>query len=84
MKFRRQHPIGSFITDYCCLARRLVVELDGPVHLSTRQRDVDRTEMLTLRGYRVLRFTNERALDDLAGVLREIAKACKGQIPTGD
>ena len=28
-KFRRQHAIGPYITDFFCLAARLVVELDG-------------------------------------------------------
>jgi very-short-patch-repair endonuclease len=28
-KFRRQHPIGRFVADFCCLEHGLVVELDG-------------------------------------------------------
>jgi very-short-patch-repair endonuclease len=28
-KFRRQHPVGRFVVDFCCLERRLAVELDG-------------------------------------------------------
>src|SRR5438105_4690949 len=28
-KFRRQHPIGNYFVDFVCLARRLVIELDG-------------------------------------------------------
>jgi very-short-patch-repair endonuclease len=28
-KFRRQHPIGPFVADFCCPQRKLVVELDG-------------------------------------------------------
>lgn len=30
--FRRQHPLGRFILDFCCLAHRLVVEVDGAIH----------------------------------------------------
>ena len=26
-KFRRQHPIGRYIVDLCCLERKLVIEL---------------------------------------------------------
>ena len=32
MKFRRQVPIGNYIADFCCLDRRLIVELDGGQH----------------------------------------------------
>ena len=31
-KFRRQHPIGPYIVDFCCLEKRLIVELDGGQH----------------------------------------------------
>jgi len=76
LKFRRQHPIGALVADFCCVAQALVIELDGPVHLRTRARDAERTEMLNLCGYRVMRFTNERVFSDLDGVLAEIAAAC--------
>jgi Protein of unknown function (DUF559) len=29
VQFRRQHPIGPYIVDFCCVERMLVVELDG-------------------------------------------------------
>ena len=29
VKFRRQHPIGPFVVDFCCVERGLVVELMG-------------------------------------------------------
>ena len=28
-KFRRQHAVGPFITDFCCMEIGLVIELDG-------------------------------------------------------
>ncbi|HLN52950.1 MAG TPA: endonuclease domain-containing protein, partial [Lentimicrobium sp.] len=34
MKFRRQHPILSFVADYYCHEKKLIVEVDGSVHLS--------------------------------------------------
>ena len=36
-KFRRQHPIGSYIADFCCLDARLVIELDGSQHGEQRR-----------------------------------------------
>ena len=32
LKFRRQHQIGSYVVDLYCHERKLVVELDGPIH----------------------------------------------------
>ena len=32
LKFRRQHPIPSYIADFCCVAEKLIVELDGSQH----------------------------------------------------
>jgi 5-methyltetrahydrofolate--homocysteine methyltransferase len=31
-KFRRQHIIGKYITDFVCLKKRLVIEIDGLIH----------------------------------------------------
>lgn len=32
LKFGRQHPIASYIVDFYCHERRLIVELDGVIH----------------------------------------------------
>ncbi len=32
LKFRRQHPIGNYITDFCCIEKGLIIELDGSQH----------------------------------------------------
>ena len=34
LKFRRQHPVGPFVIDFCCPSRQLAIELDGEVHVS--------------------------------------------------
>jgi very-short-patch-repair endonuclease len=72
IKFRRQHPIGPFVADFCCAERRLVVELDGEVHATQRERDVERDALLHQAGYTVIRFTNEQVLHDLQAVLGAI------------
>lgn len=75
LRFRCQHPVGPFILDFYCAALRLVVEVDGPIHSDPEQRtrDAARTERLEAYGYRVLRFSSEAVLEDLAGVLERIA-----------
>ena len=55
-KFRRQHPVGPWIVDFACPARRLVVELDGGQHGDSK--DAARTRDLEARGFTVLRFWN--------------------------
>jgi very-short-patch-repair endonuclease len=36
-KFRRQVPIEGFIVDFVCFEARLIIEMDGPVHLEPEQ-----------------------------------------------
>jgi len=64
LRFRRQHPLGPFVLDFCCTAIRLVIEVDLAVHLGAEQqaRDEARTEQLAAYGYQVLRFSNDDVL----------------------
>jgi very-short-patch-repair endonuclease len=32
VQFRRQRPIGTYVVDFCCIERMMVVELDGGQH----------------------------------------------------
>jgi 5-methyltetrahydrofolate--homocysteine methyltransferase len=73
LKFRRQHAIGQFIVDFCCSEKHLVVEVDGKIHTQNGAYDEARDEVLTARGFRVLRFTNDEALYSMDRVLSEIA-----------
>jgi very-short-patch-repair endonuclease len=77
LKFRRQHPIGPFVADFCCHERRLIVELDGPVHDSTVEQDAERSLYLGARTFRVIRFRNEQVFQDLEEVLRKIQEAAE-------
>jgi len=80
-KFRRQHPIGQYIVDFCCLEAKLVVELDGGQHAARRATDTERTAFLEAQGYRVLRFWNNDVLSNLDGVLQRIAEALRHPHP---
>ena len=84
MKFRRQHPIGPFVVDFCCPDRRLVVELDGPVHLlpAQREHDAEREALLAAAGYTVLRFPNATVHNDLPTLLETIRTAAERQPPS--
>jgi len=82
LKFRRQVPIGNFIVDFCCVRRRIVIEVDGPIHRKTEQREYDamRNEALQFRNYKVLRFTNNEIERTLPAVLKRIEQAIKQTI----
>ena len=81
-KFRRQHPIGSYIVDFCCPTLRLIVELDGGQHAEQGAADQARTYFLESRGYRVLRFWNNQVMTQLDDVLEEISKCCVDPHPS--
>ena len=34
-RFRRQHPIGSFLVNFYCHEYKLAIETDGEIHLKT-------------------------------------------------
>jgi adenine-specific DNA-methyltransferase len=36
-KFRRQHPIGGYVVDFCCVERKMIVELDGGQHVEQEE-----------------------------------------------
>lgn len=74
-KFRRQHPIGRYIVDFCCPERGIVIELDGGHHTFQAQADERRTKFLVQRGYRVLRFWDHDALTNPDGVSHQILAA---------
>jgi len=33
VKFRRQHPLSNYIADFYCHSLKLVIEIDGGIHL---------------------------------------------------
>jgi len=77
LKFRRQHPYGQFVLDFFCAESLLAVEVDGAFHDAPDRaaHDAARTEFLTQRGVRVLRFTNDEIEGNMAQALGCIAAA---------
>ena len=74
-KFRRQHPIPPWTADFACVEARLVVEVDGGQH--GRGADAARDRDLAVRGWRVLRFWNNRILEEPEGVARVVLEALR-------
>jgi very-short-patch-repair endonuclease len=77
VKFRRQHPIGTYIVDFVSLDSKLIIEIDGGHHNmdDVRQGDESRTAWLTGEGYSVLRFWNNDVINNPEGVIEGIREA---------
>ena len=74
-KFRRQHQFGRYVSDFYCREAQLVVECDGFIHDLNEgwHHDRNRDAYMIAQGLRVLRFSNERVLNETETVLEEIA-----------
>ncbi len=70
-KFRRQYFIESYIVDFICLEKKLVIELDGGQHNLNEviEYDKKRTDFLISKGFEVLRFWNNEVLNQTNDVL---------------
>jgi very-short-patch-repair endonuclease len=77
-RFRRQFPTGQMTADFACLARRLVIEVDGEGHSfgDQPQRDAARDAALEREGFQVLRIPAREVLKNMDGVLRYILAIC--------
>lgn len=71
-KFRRQHIISNLIVDFVCLRQKLVIEVDGKIHLSQLDQDMVRTARLNVKGYSVIRFLNDEVLENPQNVALKI------------
>ncbi len=70
LKFRRQYPIPPYIADFCCVEKKLVIELDGSQH--SVEVDATRTACLEAHGFHVLRFWDNDVLLRTDSVLEAI------------
>lgn len=75
-KFRRQHPMDKYVVDFYCLALKLAIEVDGPIHLDPSKKLEDENKDIDLaeKGIEILRFTNEQVIHHMEIVMDEIIK----------
>ena len=79
LKFRRQHPSGSYVLDFFCADARLAIEVDGEAH-SRGDRptgDAKRDEWLSTAGI----ATAVNVLKDVDAVVRWIAAEALARLP---
>jgi len=71
--FHRQKPLGNYIVDFFCNELALAIEIDGPVHKLTVERDRRRQEEIERLGVHFLRFSDEMVLRNPDGVTQTIS-----------
>ena len=65
-KFRKKYTIGTYLVDYVCLAKNIIVEFSG------KEDEAARTEFFTNEGFNFLRFTNQEVIDNVLAVVAKI------------
>ena len=43
-KFRRQVMIDRYVVDFICVAKKVIIEIDGPTHEGRKDYDLERTK----------------------------------------
>ncbi len=73
-KFKRQVPIGNYIVDFVCELQNLIIEIDGGQHNEpcNIKHDIERTEFLNSKGYKIIRFWNNEIEENIEGVCKII------------
>ena len=72
VRFKAQHPIDIFVADFYCHKYKLVIEVDGEIHLSQVEYDENRTAELERFDLTIVRFTNDEVFNDIEGVIEKI------------
>ncbi len=89
LKFNRQHiisvpqfdgSINYYIVDFYCYELKLIIELDGEIHLVKSKDDAWRSNELHQLGNHIMRFENEFVLNAWPSVKEQLLgfmQACK-------
>src|SRR5471030_228172 len=80
-RFRRQVPVGPYIVDFICLAKRLIIEVDGGQHSANIEQDLARTAWLESQNFHVLRFWNNEVLGNIEGLYEVIVQHLANRLP---
>ena len=74
VRIRRQHPICKFIADFYCHEVKLVIEIDGGIHLLPENKEYDISRDIILKEFQIeiLRFTSDEVIKDTSLVIERI------------
>jgi very-short-patch-repair endonuclease len=68
--------VGPFIIDFFCAKAKLAIEVDGDVHQSQTEYDLERSKWLVENeGYKIIRFSNDQIESNIEVVIEEIKAA---------
>ena len=81
IKFRREKVIGPYVADFAANDPKLVIEIDGDTHDQDDSNDRIRTGILNQHGYRVVRYSNVDVMQNLEGVLMDLAAVIAAMQP---
>ena len=74
-KFRRQHPVGTFILDFYCHDESLAIEVDGGIHEGQATADAQRQRAIESVGVRFVRVSADLVDSDLPAALAKVEAA---------
>ena len=76
VNFCRQYRIGNYILDFYAPSIKLAIEIDGGQHYEDKTIAYDkmRTDFLTQKGIKVMRFTNSDVDKNLFGIMEVIKR----------
>ena len=83
--FNRQFSIGNYIVDFISRKLKLIIEIDGSSHSSSKQgaKDFDREKALKELGYTIIRFKEAEIyyqIDEVVSKIEEAIWAIEEQI----
>ncbi len=84
-KFLRQYPIifsinnkrRFFIADFYCAEHGLIIEIDGEIHEYQKDYDELREWIIKKIGYKIIRFNNQKIINNIESVLNRIRNNLK-------
>ena len=76
VRIRRQHPVWKFIADFYCHEIKLVIEIDGGIHLRSENNEYDISRDIILKEFQIeiLRFTNDEVINEPDIVIEKIKR----------
>ena len=76
VRIRRQHPIWKFIADFYCHEVKLVIEIDGGIHLRSENKEYDISRDTIIKEFKIdiLRFNNDEVINEPDLVIEKIKR----------
>jgi len=79
LQFYRQRPLGKYVVDFFCPAKKLVIEIDGGQHYENGkliEEDIEREEYLRkVLKLKILRFANTDVMRNMSAVIDKIIES---------